>query len=232
MARLKEIRVGETPLTYSNQRGWFFHPSAHHVRQLLMHFLPADFVLDGSSLLCVLFGNKPDEEPQSQQMLGSTIYYVEPFDIGAYMASSPSARQENMLRQLTAVLVHLADRAGADPAVIENAASHLRACGFSLQIPVRKLWRVSPDKKLRIEVYRCLGSLIGEAWEAHVFDSARTLLAVEPITSRPAYLDRTTHFSKSRWEGELFQIIQAGSNVVAYQLDTGNYKSWPAEDGR
>lgn len=232
MARLKEIRVEETPLTYSNQRGWFFHPSAHHVRQLLMHFLPADFSPDGSSLLCVRFGNKPDDEARWQQVLGSTVVYVEGFDINAYMASSPSEQQETMLRELSTVLVQLAEHSGTDPAVIESAASHVRACGFSLQIPVRKLWRASPDKKLRIEVYRCLGSLIGEAWQAHVFDSARTLLAIEPVTSPPACLDRRTHFSRSRWEGELFQIIQAGNHSVVYQLDVGKYKIWPADSGR
>ena len=223
MARLKEIRVGESPRTYSNTRDWFFHPGAHHVRQLLRHFLPADFVLDGASLLCVRFGQTPDDEMPWQQVLGSTIYYVEHFDIGAYMASSPSEQQECMLRELTAVLVQLASHAGADPAVIENAASRVRACGFALQIPVRKLWRTSPDRKLRIEVYRCLGSSIGEAWQAHVFDSARTLLAIEPITSAPACLDRTQHFSKSRWEGERFQIIRSGMNSIEYQLDLGKY---------
>ncbi|MCC7600598.1 hypothetical protein IGS61_24130 [Janthinobacterium sp. FW305-129] len=218
MARLKEIRVVETPISYSNQHAWSFHPGAHHVRQLLMHFLPSDFVLDGSSLLSVIFGEKPAGEAQCSQVLGCTSYYVEDFDIGAYMACSPSAQQERMLLELTAVLVRLAS--GAEAEAVNQAARRVRDCAFTLRIPVRKLWRSSPDKQYRVEVYRCLGPAIGEVWQAHLVDKAGKPLAVDGITGTPGYLDRTSHFSKSRWDGALFQIVHTTLNSVVYSLDT------------
>lgn len=217
MARLKEIRVVETPLSYSNQRTWSFHPSAHHVRQLLLHFLPPDFVLDGSALLSVIFGEKPAGEAQCSQVLGCTSYYVEDFDIGAYMACSPSEQQERMLLELTAVLLRLAR--DADAGAVNQAARCVRDGAFALRIPVRKLWRSSPDKHYRVEVYRCLGPAIGEVWQAHLFDKAGKPLAVDGITSTPGYLDRTSHFSKSRWDGTLFQIVHTAMNSVVYSLD-------------
>lgn len=219
MARLKEIRVVETPISYSNQRAWSFHPNAHHVRQLLMHFLPSDFVLDGSSLLSVIFGEKPADEAQCSQVLGCTSYYVEDFDIGAYMACSPSAQQERMLLELTAVLVRLA----SDPDAVIQAACRVRDCAFAFHIPVRKLWRSSPDKQYRVEVYRCLGPAICEVWQAHLVDKSGKPLAVDGITGTPGYLDRTSHFSKSRWDGRLFQIVHTTMNSVVYSLDTTRY---------
>jgi len=96
----------------------------------------------------------------------------------------------------------------------------VRDCGFALDIPVRKLWRSSPDKQWRVEVYRCLGPAIGEAWQTRVVDNAGTTLAVDAITSTPGYLDRTYHFSKSRWDSTLFQIVHAAMNSVVYTLDT------------
>ncbi|MGK5029438.1 hypothetical protein [Janthinobacterium sp. MDT1-19] len=220
MARLREIRVVETPLSYSNQRAWSFHPSAHHVRQLLVHFLPPDFILDGSSLLSVIFGEKPADVAQRSQLLGCTSYYVDDFDIGAYMACSPSEQQERMLLELTMVLVRLASDAGADVEAVNQAAHCVRDCEFALYIPVRKLWRSSPDKQYRVEVYRCLGPAIGEVWQAHLVDKAGKPLAVDGITNTPGYLDRTSHFSKSRWDGTLFQIVHTAMNSVVYSLDT------------
>jgi len=223
MARLKEIRVVESPLAYANQQpGRAFHAGAHHVRQLLMHFLPANFVLDGSSLLSLVFGARPADEAWCSQVLGCTIYYVEDFDIGAWMASSPSEQQERMLLELTAVLVRLASAGAADIDVISQAARCVRDCGFALDIPVRKLWRSSPDKQRRVEVYRCLGPAIGEVWQARVVDKAGKTLAVDAITGTPAWLDRTSHFSKSRWDGALFQIVHTGLNSVVYSLDTAS----------
>ena len=220
MARLKEIRVIETPLGKAWQPGCAFHQRAHHVRQLLMHFLPAGVVLDGSSLLSVMFGERPADETQCSQVLGCTRYYVEDFDIGAWMASSAAEQQERMLEELTTVLLRLATDAGADTEIIKQAARSVRDCGFALDIPVRKLWRSSPDKQWRVEVYRCLGPAIGEAWQTRVVDKAGTTLAVDAITSTPGYLDRTSHFSKSRWDSTLFQIVHATMKSVVYTLDT------------
>ncbi|EZP39093.1 hypothetical protein [Janthinobacterium lividum] len=221
MARLREIRVVETPVSYSNQRAWAFHPSAHHVRQLLMHFLPTDFVLDGSSLLSVIFGEKPAGEAQCSQALGCTSYYVEDFDIGAYMACSPSEQQERILLELTEVLVRLASNAEAE--AVNQAAGRVRDCAFALHIPVRKLWRSSPDKQYRVEVYRCLGPAIGEVWQARLVDKTGKPLAVDGITNTPGYLDRTSHFSKSRWDGALFQIVHTTMNSIVYHFDTARF---------
>ena len=85
MARLNDIEIRESEETYSNKRGWFFHPTGHHVRALLLHFLPPHCVLDGSSKFSIISGNKPPHEQRYHQMLGVSIYYVENFDMQEYM---------------------------------------------------------------------------------------------------------------------------------------------------
>jgi hypothetical protein len=225
MPRLREIRAYETPLTASKEKDWLFHLSAHHVRELLLHFMPSDFILDGSSMVSVICGKKPDHESQWYQVLGVTIYYVEGFDVLGYMAMSPEEKQERMLSELTAVLVHIAKAVGADPMAIEHAASCVRECNFSLRIPVRKLWRSSPDKQFRIEIYRCLAVLIGEVWEADILDKSHALLGVEFLTPRQNLVDRRTHFCKSRWEGEVYQLIYTYVDRVVYSLDLAKYKN-------
>lgn len=221
MAQLREIRVSETPLTYSNKRDWSFHPSAHHVRELLLHFLPSGFVLDGSSVITVIFGRKRESDLQWHQVLGITFYYIEAFDIAAYMALSPKEKQECILSSVTAVLVKIAEHAGSDPAAIMHAAQCVRNCGFAVRIPIKKLWRSTPDRRFRIEVYRCLGMLIGEVWEAHVFDKAHTLLGVDYLTPRRSNAERTTHFSKSRWQGDIYEVTYSRDGSVMYRLDLG-----------
>lgn len=226
MAQLREIRVSETPLTYSNKRDWFFHPSAHHVRELLLHFLPSGFVLDGSSVVTIIFGRKRESDLQWQQIpvLGITFYYVEAFDIPAYMALPPDDQQECMLSAITAVLIKIAIHAGSDPAVIVLAAQCVRDCQFMLRIPVRKLWRSTTDRQFRIEIYRCLGTSIGEVWEAHVFDKSRLLLGVDYLTPRRSCVERTTHFSKPRWNGDIYEVTYSRDGSVMYQLDLGPAK--------
>jgi hypothetical protein len=221
MAQLREIRVSETRLTYSNKRDWFFHPSAHHVRELLLHFLPSGFVLDGSSVVSVICGKKREGDLQWHQVLGITFYYVEAFDIPAYMALPHDAKQDCILSTVTAALVTIAERAGSDAAAIVHAAQCVRDCGFAVRIPVKKLWRSTPDRQFRIEVYRCLGTQIGEVWEAHVFDKSHTLLGVDYLTPRRSHAERTTHFSKSRWDGDIYEVTYSRDGSVMYRLDLG-----------
>lgn len=119
------------------------------------------------------------------------------------------------------MLIKIAFQAGSDPAAIVLAAQCVRACHFALRIPVRKLWRSTTDRLYRIEVYRCLSTLIGEVWEAHVFDRSRVLLGVDYLTPRCSCLDRTTHFSKSRWNGDIYEVTYSRDGSVKYRLDLG-----------
>lgn len=222
MARLRDIEVRESSVTYSNQRGWFFHSTAHHVRALLLHFLPRGYVLDGSSKFSVVFGQRPAHDQPYQQSLGVSISYVQDFDIEAYMDRPRAEQQEIMLTALTRAMRDAASLAGTDPAPIDLAAAAVRAHAFCCDIAVDKLCRLTPDRRLRVNVVRRLEPVLGEIWQAVVLDRSGAVLGIEQI--KEPGIDRTSHLSKSRWSGDVFQIVYSYLNSVEYELDVSKYR--------
>lgn len=223
MARLNEIEIRESDVTYTKRRDWFFHLTGHHVRELLLHFLPREFVLDGSSKFCAIFGPRPDSTPVCQTILGVTVYYVEGFDVERHMTRPVEQQQEAILNELTTAMINVARSAGSDPGIIQSAAQAVRASNFSADIEVTKLARSTKDRNLRVRVFRCLSPSIGEVWEARIYGRDGTVLGIEPITQKPAHLDRTAHFSKSMWSYSAFQIVHNRLGTIEYSLDVSKY---------
>ena len=223
MARLNQIEIRESELTYTNQRDWFFRPTGHHVCELLLHYIGRDFILDGSSKFSATFGQRPDYDEPFHTVLGVTSYYVEDFDVANHMTRPIEEQQEAILTELVNVMTHAARSAGSDPDVISNAAAEVRNRDFSSEISVEKLWKSTKDRKLRVQVYRCLGPWIGEVWEARVCARDGTVLGIEPITDNPSSLDRTDQFSKSSWSGDIFQITSTRLTTIEYSLDISPY---------
>ncbi len=223
MARLNDIEIRESEISYSNKRGWFFHPTGHHVRALLLHFLPSAFVLDGSSKFSVVFGEKPAHVPRYGQMLGVSVYYVEHFDMVEYMARPRAEQQEIVLAEISKAMLEVSRTSGADVTPIGLAAAAVRASAFHCDIAVNKLSRSSKDRKLRVDVVRRLDPALGEAWEAVISNGTGAVLGVAQI-KEPGCLDRTSHFSKSQWRGDIFQILYGRLNEVQYELDVGKYR--------
>lgn len=223
MARLNDIEIRESELTYSNKRGWFFHSTGHHVRALLLHFLPPNYTLDGSSKFSVVFGPKPPHEQAYSQALGVSTYYVQNFDVIDYMARPQCEQQESILVEISKALVDVARTVGVAIEPIELAAAAVRGSDFCCDIAVPKLSRWSTDRHFRVNVVRRLGPSLGEAWEAVISNAAGTVVGVEPI-KEASCLDRTFHFSKARWRGDVFQIIYSRLSEVQYELDLSKYR--------
>lgn len=223
MARLNDIEIRESELTYSNKRGWFFHPTGHHVRALLLHFLPPNYILDGSSKFSVIFGDRPPHFQTYSQVLGVSIYRVENFDMQEYMARPRGEQQEIILAEITKAMLDVSRTTGADAAPIELAAASVRANGFSCDIAIKKLSRASADRLFRVNVVRRLDPTLGESWEAVISNRTGIILGVEQI-KEPGCLDRTLQFSKSQWRGDVFQIIYSRLDEVQYELDLCRYR--------
>ena len=223
MARLNQIEIRESEVTYTNQRDWFFHTTGHHIRELLLHFLPRDYVLDGSSKFSAVFGQRPNDKDACYTSLGVTVCHIENFDIERHMIRPVQEQQEGILTKLTNAMMEVARLSGADPNVIRQAADAVRENEFSLELNIKKLARSTKDRKLRVEVFRCLGPLIGEVWEARVCAGDGSIVGVEPITEDPCYLVRTSHFSTSQWCDDVFQVIYSRLGKVQYELDISKY---------
>lgn len=221
MARLNDIEIRESEVSYTNKREWFFHPSGHHVRELMLHFLPKDYVLDGSSKLSVIFGEKPPSEELCSTILGVTVYRIVGFDVEAYMKKTIEEQQEIILTHITNAMVAIATAVGGDTEIIYRATDAVRENNFATEIEVTKLSRSTKDKKFRIQVFRCLGPAVGEIWEARICNRENVVVSVAPITKNPDHLNRVDHFSKSRWSGDTFQIVCGRLDKVEYALNVG-----------
>lgn len=202
-----------------------FRWTAHHVKELLLYFLPKRFELDGCAKFTLFCGHRPSAEPAYSSMLGASWSYVENFDFTAYYACEARQREEVLLAALVDALTRVAVAHGQPTGPIQEAAQQVRSCGFSLELPVDKLSRASPDRRLKLTVFRRLSLEDGEAWGIHVADRNGVQLGTEWITERPAYLDLSTHFNVSRWDGDTFEIIKRSPPRICYRLDIGKYKS-------
>ncbi|KAI9130053.1 hypothetical protein ON05_030905 (plasmid) [Acaryochloris sp. CCMEE 5410] len=218
MAYLNQIEIRESNTTYNNQRDWSFRTTAHHVCELMLHFLPRNYVLDGSAKFSAIFGPKLNDDLLHSTVLGVTSYCIEDFDVADYMTLAIEEQQEYILTVLTDAMMVAAKSIG-NSSIIQRAADSIRANGYAAEIAVLKLSRFSRDRKLRVDVFRCLGPQIGETWEARISKPDFSLVAVDLITKSPAYLDRRTHFSKSQWSGNTFQIVNNRLQKVVYNLD-------------
>lgn len=223
MARLIEIEIRESPLTYTNQRSWAFHPTGHHVRELLRHHLGRGYVLDGSTKFSVIFGPRPKQEEPLNTLLGVTWCYIEDFDVEDYMLRPVEIQQESILNELTKALLKAASAVGSDTAAITDAANAVRESGFAEEITIDKLACATKDRRLRVRVYRCLGPRIGECWEARVFDSDGAVIGNDPMTACPHYLNCTDRFSKSTIGETLYQITSNRTGSIEYTLNLLRY---------
>jgi hypothetical protein len=228
MARLKQIEIRESDVTYSNQSDWWFHLTGHHVKELLLHFLPHDYVLDGSSKFCAIFGPKPQGEKEWSTLLGVTVCYVENFDVEQYKRQSIATQQETILVELTNAMIRVARASDVNFAAIQKAADAVRNSNFYSEMLIKKLSRKTKDRKFHVEVFRRLGSGIGETWEMRVSDAKGHLLGTEQITESPGHLDRTSHFSRSQWIDNVFQILDTRLQRVQYEFNISKY----CEEGR
>ena len=224
MPRLNMIEIRESEVTYTNQRDWFFHPVGHHVRELLLHFIGKDFTLDGSSKFSAIFGELEEEDdPICSSIFGVTSFHIVDFDVEAFMKLPMNEQQEILLTEVTNALVAVAKKAGSDPNVIKNAAAEVRRNDFAFEIPIKKLGRSTKNRKLKVEVMRCLGPEIGEVWEMRVLKKDGTVCGSEDITDRPDSLDRTDQFSKSSWDGNTFQIFNTRFKELEFSADITPY---------
>jgi hypothetical protein len=219
MASLTDIEIRESSATYSNQRGWWFHTTGHHVRCLLLHFLPKGFDLSGSSKLSVIYGPRPDGEELRGTALGVTWYYIEDFRVADYMALHPETQQEIILKTLCDALTSLSDP--SLHGIISDAAQAVSSNHYAAEIEITKLSRSTSDRQFRIRIYRCLGRQIGEVWQARVFNSRNMEVLRASLTDETDWLDRRDLFSRSSWSGTRYEIRSRLDQVV-YNIDVSN----------
>jgi len=162
--RFRELRIEASPVARDQglvPPDLVFRWTAHHVREIFTALLPQGYVLDGSSVIQITFGPR-GEQPQYQQCLGSSEYYVEDFDFASYASSAKATRERVILASVEMALCEIAKRAGVDDSGVRLAAAGAIDCGFRLSVEIPKLRKALRQPAGKVHVFRCLSDDIGE----------------------------------------------------------------------
>jgi hypothetical protein len=222
---LRHIQLRQSELAqFQGDSDFVFHWTGHHVKEIFLNYMPRRYDLNGTSQITLICGPRPAKDQEYTEVLGTSALYIEDFDFDYYIQASGQQREEAILELLESAFVRIASQKEKPFDVIRKAAATVRRSAFALRLPIEKLSRSTSDRSIRINVFRNLSLDDGEAWSAEVSNRSGLLLATEWITPRPHYLDRTEHFSESRWEGSEFQILSNRLNQIEYRLDVTTYR--------
>lgn len=200
--------------------GRVFRWDAHHVKELFLAMLPCKLTLDGSSKVQVTCGPR-GEEPQYQQVLGTSNYFREDFDFQRYYQLMPPERDRMLLQALEESFLDITSKvdAGAEARdAISKTARKVRERDFDLKIQSKKLSRPTHCRNLTVNVHRNLNRQVGEVWSCEVTVGDDRVVYRDWIGETPHYLDLTDFYKSSEWEGNVF-IIRNRLGKMVYQLN-------------
>lgn len=132
---------------------------AYNAIELFMHFFPKT-ELDGAGRLTIHVCSKPDDKPvyYFSAFFKISIYYVSEEILEEPKRLKPNEWDEFYLKLIENVLKDIACTAGKEETipVIEKAAADVRATGYELLIPMKKLSKRSPNREYQATTYRYL----------------------------------------------------------------------------
>lgn len=159
MSRLSLLVIQDIP--QQKHSGWrdTVGSEAYNAIQLFMHYFKKTEI-DGAGKLTIYLGRKPEDKP--------VYHFSEYFKISVYYADEQTVQKRENLRAedwdcfyvdvIEKTLTDIAKRAGNEeviPFIIE-AVEKVKATGYHLLIPVKKLSKQSPNKLFRANTYRYL----------------------------------------------------------------------------
>ncbi|WDU62358.1 hypothetical protein LRS56_27020 [Pseudomonas poae] len=185
---------------------------SHHITQIFMTLLPK-VKINGSSKIVVSLGPRADED-LFDNVLGVTNIFIENFDFKQFLSLDRPSQEKKLLEELRLALVAIAIRKESDNAAVEiinSTAEAVLKLQFELETPIKKLSKVSKDKKRKINIYRLLNAQVGEGWYCE---------ENSPITNKiwmhelPSFIDRSDLFKNSEINEDAYQIKNRLGKVV------------------
>ena len=193
----------------------------HHVSEIYLNLLPKINV-NNSRKIVLNFGNQGNDVAFNS-VLGCTNIFIEDFDFEKFYSSSTGEQELILIDAIKANLVSIYKRTNNNPEDIQSIiaiADKVIEIEFNLEIPIKKLQKVTKDKQKRIEIYRVLNAEVGEAWKCKIINQKdNSLLAEHWINEVPSYLDRVDYFKKAEIKENIYTIYNHLGNVT-YKYET------------
>lgn len=197
---------------------------AYHVKEVFTALLPKRFQLNDTTKLQITCGPRGDE-PQYSEVLGTSEYYVEDFDIGYFYAAQGRERDDFLLKVIESCLLDIHDQRRLNPDTasrIKSTVGTVQERDFSFSREIKKLSRSTACRKLRFTVSRHLNREVGEGWSIDISKRNKEFLDRQWIADVPDFLDRTEQYRLSRWMEDKFQIVDPFDRVVC-EVDARPY---------
>ncbi|WP_058486941.1 hypothetical protein, partial [Defluviitalea phaphyphila] len=200
---------------------------SHHITELFLELCPR-MELDGSTNLNIFHPKekrKHEKKYVRDDYFNITTYYLEEEQMKALELLTLEEAEEYIVELLEEVLIDIVNRYDKNEEkirIIKDTIKKMREKNFSLEKKIKKLTKVTKDRKYKAEVFRCLNKKVGEAWYVKISSSGKNKISkIKWITDKPDYLNRTRQFHKSRWEGTKF-IISDDIGIDECCIDINN----------
>lgn len=135
------------------------HWKAFAAEEMFMYFFPKDIEFDGANDFHIHFEKKPEKEQQYKydDYFHISTYYVDEKTLHQAEDIKENEKDEFFLHVIESVLIDVATRIGKKDefaALIVEAANHVRQNAFHIVIPIKKLSKISSNKKYKATTYR------------------------------------------------------------------------------
>ena len=214
---LRELRLQESCTAEILQNGVPFRWLTHHISQIYTYFLPK-VDINGSGLITLEFGPKSELDVEFDNMLGCTNVFIENFNFRNFYDLSLQERNFALIEEIRASLITIHKRKRNNTEVIQaitSTADKVIESGFNLDIPIKKLEKISKDKSIKIEIHRILNAEVGESWRYSIINRKDRLIIKEDwLSAVPNSLDRRDFYKKSEMKENIFRIYDNPGNIT------------------
>ena len=190
----------------------------HHVLEMFMYYL-SKVDLDGSTKLTIYFKDEPEgaEKYRCDKHFKVSWYYVGIESVSKL--KSGIERDSYYLERLVVVLKEIAEINHCADSVfrsIEETAAKVREQAFQLQIPIKKLSKISKDKKYKAMVYRSLCSK-GEMWQVEIVEKGGMVKKVDLLEDY-THISKEGLYFKAEWQEDSFVLLDHLGRLMAKVL--------------
>jgi hypothetical protein len=194
---------------------------AHHVKEIFLALFPNNLNINNSSKIAIEFGSRGDE-PIFNNVLGVTNCFIETFDFDNFYKLNDNEKELVLLENIKNALINIIRNNADNENVIEQIiiiVNKIIENKFSLEIEVKKLSKISSDKKYKINVFRILNKEIGEGWKIIKIDRKTKQIIKETwMTNNPNYLDRTDFYKKAEIDEHEY-IVKTDLGNIVYNME-------------
>lgn len=173
---------------------------AHHIKEIFLALFPRNISVNNSSKIAIEFGIRGNE-PKFNNELGVTNWFIEEFNFNGFYLANDYEKEIILLENIKDALIDIIKNYSMNNNAIEqiiNTSNKVIENKFSLEIEIKKLSKITLDKKYRINIYRVLNKEAGEGWKIVKTDRKTSMIVEENwMINIPNYLDKTDFYKRA-----------------------------------